>query len=162
MLSPRQQLVQALQQKLQQQIAARQADGGEARVTSGSPVFDRLLQGGFRRGSLSNGWAKKGAGRLFGSAARRAVRKVGSDRRSESAIYRRMHCVREKRSGARAISSIIRQSPRSGMELTQALGVREWCGVGWRERLDERLLRFAVGSGARTGAGVGIASAGAA
>jgi hypothetical protein len=61
MLSARQQLVLALQQKLQQQIATQRADA-ELRVTSGSPAFDRLLQGGFRRGSIVEWLGAEGSG----------------------------------------------------------------------------------------------------
>jgi protein ImuA len=149
MLSPRQQLVQALQQKLQQQIAARQADGGEARVTSGSPVFDRLLQGGFRRGSLVEWLGEEGSGAtcLAWHAARQACQEkeliVVVDPR------RRFYppaALRQGETGSGALRNIVVAHPANRRDqewtLTQALGCAGVAAVlCWPERLDERAFR---------------------
>ncbi len=149
MLSPRQQLVQILQQKLQQQIAARQADGGEARVTSGSPAFDRLLQGGFRRGSLVEWLSDEGNGAtcLAWNAARQACQEkeliVVVDPR------RRFYppaVMRNGEDGNGALRNLVVAHPANRRDqewaLTQALGCAGVAAVlCWPERLDERAFR---------------------
>ena len=147
MLSARQQLVLVLQKKLQQEIAAHQGNV-DLRVDSGHAALDRLLQGGFRRGSLVEWLGTEGGGAT--TLAWNAARQVVNANRQEKELLVvvdsqwRFYPPAAARSGNLRNIVIAHPANRRDLEwtVTQALHCPGVAAVlCWPERLDDRAFR---------------------
>lgn len=142
MLSARQQLVATLQQQLQ-----RKEETCTERIATGSPAFDAVLHGGFRRGSLVEWLGEEGSGAtaLAWSAAWNTARKC--DERQLVVIVdprRRFYPPAAARSGE--LRNIVLAHPQSRRDLEWTLNQALSCAgvaavLGWPEKLDDRAFR---------------------
>jgi hypothetical protein len=143
MLSPRQQLVAALQQQLQ-----RKETVCTERIATGSPAFDAVLRGGFRRGSLVEWLGDEGSGAtaLAWSVAWSAAAQVCGERQLVVIVdpQRRFYPSAAARSGDLRNIVIAHPANRRDQEwtLNQALGCAGVAAVlSWPEKLDDRAFR---------------------
>lgn len=143
MLSPRQQLVAALQQQLQ-----RKEPACTERIATGSPAFDAALRGGFRRGSLVEWLGEEGSGAtaLAWSAAWNAAAQVCGERQLVVIVdpRRRFYPPAAARSGELRNVVIAHPQSRTDQEwtLNQALACAGVAAVlSWPDKLDDRAFR---------------------